>query len=113
MRRTGFRLFVAALLLLGATGSMAQPSAARRHAPGQKGMPAACQQVLDDLKAMDARLDEHVKKMNESQGDARVDAMAAALTELAAEHRTLREHHAGMPCGMGAGGRGGCPMMQR
>jgi hypothetical protein len=112
MKRRGSRLLVIGLLLLGATVSVAQPGAGRRRPPAQKAMPAACQQVMEDLKATGARFEEQVKRMNESQGDARIDAMAAALNELAAEHRTMREHHAGMPCCGAGGGRAGCPMMQ-
>jgi hypothetical protein len=101
-------------LLLAATASLAQPGPARKRAQGQKGMPAACQQMMDELKASDARFDEHVKRMNETQGPEKIDAMAAALNELAARHRTMRERMGAMPCpGMAAGMPGGCPMMRQ
>ncbi len=58
------------------------------------------------LAAMDARLDEHVKRMDETRGNDRIAAMAAALDGLAAEHRTLRERVGSMPgCGTGGGHR--------
>ena len=92
------------LILLGATAAVMQAAPAHNQAR-QTPMPAACQQVMDDLETMDTRLEQHVRRMNESQGAERIDAMAAAVNEIAAEHRTMREHMAAMPgcCGMGAG----------
>ena len=98
------------LVLLGMTAAVMQAAPVRKRAENQTPMPAACQEVLNDLDAMDVRLDEHVKRMNESQGTEKIDAMAAAVNEIAAEHRTMREHMASMPgcCRMEHGS--GCPM---
>ena len=73
-------------------------------------MPPACQKFIDEMKQMDARLEEHVKRMNETQGNDRIDAMAAAVNELAAEHRAMRERMGSVPCPGMAGGMPGCPM---
>jgi hypothetical protein len=102
------------LVLLATATALAQPGPARRRSAPPKEIPAACQQMMDDLKAMDARLEEHVKRMNETQGTEKIEAMAAAVNEIAAEHRTMREHMGSMPgcCGMGHG-MTGCPMMGR
>ena len=105
-------LVIGAVLIAVATG-FAQTGPPRTRAQGQKGLPPACQQMMDELNAMDARFEEHVKRMNETQGADKIDAMAAALNELAAQRRTMREHMTSMPCpGMG-GGMPGCPRMGR
>ena len=73
--------------------------------PG-KGMLASCQAVMADMKQMDARLDEKIAAMNAAQGGEKVEAMAAVLNELAAQHKSM---HASMPgCCMEGGG----PMTQ-
>ncbi len=122
MKRNATTL-VMALLLVGAVTApgWAAPPAKRQGSPAQKA-PAACQQMMDELSASDTRFQEHVKRMNETQGNERTDAMAAALNELAAAHRMMREHRGAVPCcGMGPSGRGGpgcpgcsgCPTMNR
>ncbi len=85
----------------------------RRHAPGKNAVPPACQQMMEQLKATDARFDEAVKRMNETQGNERVDAMAAALNELAAQRHAMRAHMGSMPCAGMGGGMPGCPMPGR
>lgn len=102
-------LLVTGMLVL-VTLAVAEAGPPRRGAAAHKGPPAVCQQMMDDLKAIDARFDEQVKRMNESQGGDRIDAMVAALNELAARHRTMREHMGSMPCGSPMPG---CPMMGR
>lgn len=105
---------VIGVVLAAAAFALAQPGPARRRGQPQGKVPAACQQMMDDLKAMDARLEEHVKRMNETQGAEKIDAIAAAVNEIAAERRTMREHMGSMPgcCGTGRG-MAGCPMNGR
>jgi len=43
-------------------------------------------------KAYDARLDELVVAMNQAQGEAKVDAIAAVLNELINQRREMRAH---------------------
>src|SRR5687767_2468863 len=63
------------------------------------------------LSEMDAKLQQLIDRMNSLQGTARVDAMAAVLTELTAQRTIMRNmmaSHAGMEdcCGSGS-----CDMM--
>ena len=100
-------------VVLAATASVAQTGPAGRRVQGQKAVPPACQRMMDELKASDTRFEEHVKHMNETRGADKIDAIVAALNELAAQHRTMRERMSSMPCpGMGSGVPG-CPMMSR
>jgi len=101
------------LLLLAATATVVRAGAPERHAHGRKSSPAACQQMMDDLRASDTRFDEAVQRMNDAQGADKVEAIAAALNELAAGRRTMREHMASMPCPGLKSGAQGCPMMGR
>ena len=52
----------------------------------------ARQQMMEQMKASDARLDELVVAMNQAQGEAKVDAIAAVLNELVAQRREMRAH---------------------
>jgi hypothetical protein len=86
--------------------------------------PMPMQDAMGQWKQMDARLDTMVKQMNRATGPARVDAMAAVITELVSQreqmHRMFEEMHPGaqqhgmnqpargemMPRGMGMGSSG-------
>lgn len=46
---------------------------------------------MDEMKAMDARLESLVKVMNEATGDRKVDATAAVVTELVAQRKVMRD----------------------
>jgi len=102
-----------AALLLAATAGGVRAKSTQQHAQAQKKPPAACQQMMDDLRASDTRFDEAVQRMNDAQGADKVEAIAAALNELAAGRRTMREHMASMPCPGLKSGAQGCPMMGR
>jgi hypothetical protein len=69
------------------------------------GMAARCREMMTDMKALDARLDEKLAAVNAAQGEAKVDAMAALLNELVSQRKTMHEKMAGMPP------MAGCPMM--
>jgi hypothetical protein len=58
-----------------------------------------------------AALDAKVAAMNAAQGTAKIDAVAAVVSELVAQHKAMHQPRGG--CG-GAQGRcgGACPMMQ-
>jgi hypothetical protein len=63
-----------------------------------------------EMDSLDARLDSLMTRMNRSTGAARVDAMAAAITELVAQRRTMHAHHRDMMHGSGkTDGPGGHP----
>jgi hypothetical protein len=46
-----------------------------------------------EMDSLDVRLDSLMARMNRSSGNAKVDAMAAVITELVAQRRTMRAHH--------------------
>ena len=107
MTTTRLSLVIAALLLAATAGPAASAS---KRASARKGAPPACQQMMEEMKASDARLEEQVKRMNETQGTEKIDAMAAALNELVTQRRTMHARMASMPHpGMGPG----CPGMGR
>ena len=87
---------------------------------GHEQMQAHCEQMMGEMKAMDARLTEKVAAMNAAAGNDKIDAMAAVINELAAQRKTMQEHmmsrHEGMMShggGMKGGMKGGkmCGMM--
>jgi len=47
--------------------------------------------MMADMKASQGKMDELVKEMNGSTGDAKISAMAELLTELVREHRAMSE----------------------
>jgi len=58
-----------------------------------KAMMAGHQKMMGEMKAVDQRLDELVAKMNAASGPAKLDATAAAVTELVAARKAM---HGGM-----------------
>ena len=99
---------IAAILIIGlfvrvpGTSTAASPEVASRqqaeHAhEAQKpmGMPEMQkmhEKMMADLKAEQQKLDEMVKKMNSAKGDARVDAIAAIVTQMVEHHRGMAQH---------------------
>lgn len=49
------------------------------------------EKMMADMKAEQQKLDELVKTMNSAKGDARVDAIAAIVTQLVEHHRAMGE----------------------
>ena len=85
------------------------PAQEHQHGKAQPpgDMAARCQAAMAqhekrmaDMKAADARLDELVTKMNQASGPARVDAVAAALTEMVQQRKTMHGQMMGMHQGM-------------
>ena len=77
------------------------------------------EKMMEEMKAMDARLDEKVAAMNAAKGDQKVEAMAAVINELVAQRKAMRDSFGAMHHGMGGpmmGRAGGmpadCPMMK-
>jgi hypothetical protein len=54
-------------------------------------MMEAHQKVMQDVQAMDARLDTLVQQMNSASGQAKVDATAAVVSEMVTQRKTMRE----------------------
>jgi hypothetical protein len=93
------------------TGVAAQsPStqSAQPHEQAPSNMPDMMkmhEQMMADMKAADSRLDALVKDMNTATGDAKLNAVAAVVTELVRQQRSMHEHM-GQMHQMMMGGRG-------
>jgi len=61
-----------------------------------KAMMAEHEKMMADTKAADARLDALVAKMNAASGEAKAVAAAAAVTELVAQRKAMRDGMMGM-----------------
>ena len=127
-------LIALTLVLLVAGAAFAGEEGEGGMEPGQM-KPCPCQERMARHKemqekhvAMAARLDELVAAMNEAEGQAKADAVAAVVNELVAQHKMMHgrmmDHspmmHNGMACGHGHGMMQGmhgsqcdCPMMQK
>ncbi len=108
----------AAMVLLLGTGFAVAQSADKNQAPtppapatqgrmgpmmnaGQgRGMMAEHQQMMADMKVMDQKLDDLVAKMTNAKGNDRIDAIAAVVKELAAQHTQMRGRMMTMHDGM-------------
>lgn len=83
------------IALFAAAGVLAQqpqPKAGKQPPGGNMG--ARCQQMMAmhnqmmaDMKAMDASLDQKVTAMNAAKGNAKVDAMAAVINEMVSQRK--------------------------
>ena len=88
---------VAVGIALGAMARAEEPAA-----PAAKEPMACCQQMMAKQKERQAALDEKTAAMNKAQGAERVDAIAAVVNELVAQHGAM---HGDQGC------PGGCSMM--
>ena len=96
-------VFAAVLM---ANGTSAQESESKAGMPpggGQSGMMSGNPQMMAmhskmmaDMKAMDASLDLKVAAMNAARGRAKVDAMAAVINEMVAQHKQMMATMMGM-----------------
>lgn len=93
---------LAVLLALGsfaAAGALAQdhPMAGQHAAmAGHEAMAAHHAQMMAQMQASQARLDTMVEQMNAAEGAARIDAMAAVLTEMASQRKDCAAMMQGM-----------------
>jgi hypothetical protein len=73
------------------------------------------EQMMAEMKASRTRLDVLVKEMNSASGNAKVDAIAAVVTELAGQHDAMYQRMSGMHGRMmsGEGMMHGPNMMRR
>lgn len=62
-------------------------------------------QMMEQMKAGDAKLDALVTEMNAAKGEAKIDAVAAVVSELVAQQKTMHGHM-GQMHQMMMGGRG-------
>ncbi len=90
--------------------SVAAQSASQSAQPGEQApsnmqdMMKMHEQMMAEMKAADTRLDALVKDMNAATGDAKVNAVAAVVSELVRQQKSMHEHMGQMPMMMG--GRG-------
>lgn len=82
------------------TASAQQPSASQ-----MQDMMKMHEQMMVEMRAGNAKLEELVKQMNAAKGEAKVDATAAAVTELVRQHTAMIAHMGEMSQHM-MGGRG-------
>ena len=107
------RRMIAAALLLVFTFSMgrAQGTAPQPQTTGPD-MMKMHEQMMATIKEDDAKLDALLKDMNAAMGEAKVNALAAVVTELARQHKGMHGQMVQMHQQM-MGGMGGRGMMRR
>ena len=71
------------------TTTPVSPSATAAANTGRMGDMMARQAMMAERHAADQKLDELVAKMNAARGNDRIDAMAAVITELVAQHKNM------------------------
>lgn len=113
MRQTIVTTSIAALLTLVPAGAAVQlaarqqtatPAAQHEHEhaqtpgakPNMQDMTKMHQQMMSDMKAADARLDQLVQQMNAASGDAKINATAAVVAELVRQQKAMHEHMGNM-----------------
>jgi hypothetical protein len=121
-----------ALLLALALGAQAQePQHQYEQTPAKpsadmsakcKAMMAEHEKMMAEIKTSDQRLDDLVTKMNAASGQAKVEATAAAVTEIVSQRKTMRERmmqlqqcmrsHMGEHMQAGPQSMAMCPMMK-
>lgn len=94
--------FAAALMASGAFAQENEPKAGMPPGAGQgmmSGNPqmmAMHNQMMAEMKAMDASLDLKVAAMNAAKGRNKVDAMAAVINEMVSQHKQMMAKMMGM-----------------
>lgn len=93
MKRMSAVLGAAALAAMTFAGAAQAQSKAGTPAPtpaqGSPQMMAQRQQMMAEMQAAQKKLDELVAQMNAATGNAKVDRIAAVLTELVAQHKRM------------------------
>ncbi len=86
-RILGTIVFAVALM---AGGAFAQDNGSKAGMPGgNMQMMAMHNQMMTEMKAMDASLDVKVAAMNGAKGRDKVDAMAAVINEMVSQHKQM------------------------
>jgi vancomycin resistance protein YoaR len=88
-----------------AQNRQAQPPASSTQSQSMQDMMKMHEQMMAEMSAADAKLDALLKEMNAASGNAKVNAMAAVVTELVRQNRSMHEHMGQMHQQM-MGGRG-------
>ena len=109
MRMRITSLILGSLLVLGFAAHAQTPQMEHQQTPTKpsadlaakcEAMMAEHEKILAEMKAADQRLDELVSTMNSASGQAKVDATAAAVTEIVAQRKTMRDRMMQMRQGM-------------
>ena len=91
----------AAVTATGVLAQQSEPKTGNQPGNGQSGMMSGnmgdrCKQMMTmhsqmmaDMKALDATLDQKVASMNTAKGNAKVDAMAAVINEMASQRKQM------------------------
>lgn len=78
---------------LAAHASSAPASQSRAQTPSNmQEMMKMHEQMMTEMKAADGRLDALVKEMNAAKGEAKVNAVAAVVTELVQQQKSMHAH---------------------
>src|SRR4030095_9307483 len=88
-----------------AQNRQAQPPASSAQSQSMQDMMKMHEQMMAEMNAADGKLDALLKEMNAASGNAKVNAMAAVVTELVRQNRSMHEHMGQMHQQM-MGGRG-------
>lgn len=80
-------------------------SSGQQSTPTMQDMTKMHEQMMAQMQAGDARLDALVKDMNSAKGEAKVDAVAAVVSELVTQQKAMHGHM-GQMHQMMMGGRG-------
>jgi hypothetical protein len=108
MRRVAFVTSIALILAAqggGTPSGLLANVAAQTSSSGMQDMKKMHAQMMAEMKAGDAKLDALVSDMNAAADNAKVNAVAAVVTELVRQHKTMHEHMGQMHQHM-MGGRG-------
>lgn len=116
----GMRTLYTILALALLTGAIAMAAQTQQSQAGQQSMPpnmAQCQQMagqraemVQRMEAMEKKINDLVVEMNQSKGDRRIEAMAKIITEMATQHKDMRQ--AMMQANEGMTSAAMCQMMQ-
>ena len=88
---------IALAAALMANGAFAQKNESKAGMPqGNMQMMAMHNQMMAEMKAMDANLDLKVAAMNAAKGRDKVDAMAAVINEMVSQHKQMMAKMMGM-----------------
>ena len=67
-------------------------SSGQQSTPTMQDMTKMHERMMAQMQAGDARLDALVKDMNSAKGEAKVDAVAAVVSELVTQHKAMHGH---------------------
>lgn len=100
-------------VMCGALVAMLAASSGAQEPPSAPDMKQMHEQMMASMQASQAKLDALTAEMHAATGPAKVDAVAAVVTELVQQHKAMHEHMARMHAMMGQRMMEGRGMMKR